>query len=174
MQKTLESLIEQIDTKKSEIIKRTLAINEADQNTPPVKGGWSPVQVVEHLIIFEEWLFAGRKKAVEAGASLKPGFKGKLFTSVVRLMIGTKARFGTMPEFEPTGEIDLTKRMADWSALRQSISKELESIDSSQLQATFAIHPIAGPIDSQTTLELISLHLDYHLRNFPDAPGTGK
>ncbi len=37
-----------------------------------------------------------------------------------------------------------------------------------EMKATYAIHPIAGPIDPKTTLELISLHLDYYLRNFPD------
>ncbi len=83
-------------------------------------------------------------------------------------MIGTKARFGTMQEFEPPGEIDLEKRLKDWSAVRQSISTALESMTPAEMKATFAVHPIAGPIDAETTLKLISLHLDYHLRNFPE------
>ena len=166
MQTRLKVLMEEIESKKSEIVRRTLAGNEAERNRLPAKG-WSRAQVVEHLIIYEEWLIAGRKKAIEAGASLKPGFKGKLFTGIVRFMIGTKARFGTMPEFEPATEIDTEKRLKDWSDIRQSISSELEPMTATEMKATYAVHPLAGPIDSETTLELISLHLDYHLRNFP-------
>ncbi len=61
---TLKALIEKIESKKSEIIRRTLATNEADKTRPPIRGGWSPAQVVERLIIYEEWLIAGRKKVV--------------------------------------------------------------------------------------------------------------
>jgi len=111
---------------------------------------------------------AGRQKALEAGASLKPGFKGKLFTGVIRLFIRMKARFGTSKEFEPPTQIDLAKWLTDWSALRQSISEQLASISATELGSTFTIHPVAGPLNAETTIKLFSLHLDYHIRYFPD------
>ncbi len=51
MDQTLNNMLDQVESKKSEIIQRTLATNEAYKIRPPIKGGWSPAQVVEHLII---------------------------------------------------------------------------------------------------------------------------
>src|SRR5258708_6587303 len=107
MEAILHAYFGQIETKKSEIIHRTTAFSDSDRNKPVRGGGWSAAQVIEHLIIFEEYVMAGRQKALEAGRSPKPGFKGKLFIGLVRFFIRMKVRFGTSKEFEPAAQIDL-------------------------------------------------------------------
>jgi hypothetical protein len=168
MQTALHTYLDQIETKKSEIVHRAMALSDSDRNNPVPGGGWSAAQVIEHLINYEEYVMAGRQKALDAGDSLKPGFKGKLFTGMIRFFMRRKMRFGTSKEFEPPLQIDLEKRLRDWSVLRQTISEGLDSITASELGSVFTIHPIAGSLTAESTLALFSLHLDYHLRFFPN------
>jgi hypothetical protein len=168
MQTVLHTYLDQIEIKKSEIVHRAMALSDSDRNKPVPGGGWSAAQVVEHLIIYEDYVMEGRQKALEAGDSLKPGFKGKLFTGLIRFFILMKMRFGTSNEFEPPMQIDLEKRLRDWGVLRQTISEGLASITASELDSVFTIHPIAGSLTAEATLALFSLHLDYHIRFFPN------
>jgi hypothetical protein len=168
MQATLHNYVGQIETKKSEIVSMAMALFDIDRNKPGPDGGWSAAQVIEHLIIYEEYVMAGRQKALEAGDTLKPALKGKLFTGMIRFFVSRKMRFGTSKEFEPRMEIDIEKRLRDWTVLRQTMSEGLATITASELGSVFTIHPMAGALTAEATLALFSLHLDYHIRYFPN------
>jgi hypothetical protein len=145
-----------------------MALSDNARIMPAPAGGWSAAQVIEHLILYEEFVMAGRQKALEAGDVLRPGIKGRVFVGVVRFFILMKVRFGTTKEFEPPAAIDLERRLKDWSGLRQAVAEGLASITAPKLGSVFTVHPIAGSLTAEATLELFSLHLDYHLRFLPN------
>ncbi len=171
MQEILKAALAEIDAKKREIVTRTLALSESERGHSS-GNQWSAAQVVEHLVMFEEYLQTGHNKAIEAGNSLKPGLKGKIFGGIVGSMVRAKIRFGTTKEFEPTLDIDLNKRLQDWNEIRETLVSALDEISALDLNETFAIHPIAGPLTAETTVRMISLHLDYHIRFFPGNPAA--
>ncbi len=130
---------------------------------------WSAAQVIEHLVMLEELLLKGHKKVIASEKTLTPGPKGKIFVSVIGFMNRAKLRFGTTPDLKPQGSIDLDTRLKDWYAIRETLTSDIDKIQASNLTAPYTIHPIAGPLDAESTLKLISQHIDYHIRNFPKA-----
>src|SRR5258708_4326821 len=118
MHAILQAYLAQIETKKSEIVRRTMVMSESDRAKSSLGDQWSAAQVVEHLVMFEEFLLAGHKKALEVGNSRNPGVKGRVFVGVIGFLIRAKVRFGTTKEFEPSLHVDLDKRLQDWCDVR--------------------------------------------------------
>lgn len=163
----LQASLEQIETKKSEIVRMAILRSESASTESSIGNQWSAAQVVEHLVKFEELLLAGHKNVLASEKQLNPGLKGRVFVGLTGFMIRAKSRFGTTPELEPTGKIDLDQRLKDWNDIRETLTLYMDKILVSNLGATYTIHPIAGPLDAESTIRLISLHCDYHIRFFP-------
>ena len=83
----LHSALAEVEAKKSEIVRLTLLLPEADRAKSPAANQWSAAQVVDHLVMFEEYLLAGRKKAIDAGNSLMPGFKSKIVLGMIGFLV---------------------------------------------------------------------------------------
>ena len=164
MQAILHTYFGQIEAKKTEFISRVLSYSEEERNRQPKQGEWSPAQMADHLVFYENWLMAGSLKAIEAGESMKHGIPASLFTGLLRFMIGLNRRVGTLKQFEPAVEVNLTAKLEEWEDIRKNIRARLDEITSTQINHAFTIHPFAGPMNATCTLELISLHLDYHLK----------
>ena len=172
MQAILHTYFDQIETKKTELVSRVLSYSEQERNLQPKPGEWSPAQVVDHLVFYENWMLAGSQKAIEAGESLKHGMLATIFTGLLRFMIGRNRRVGTLKQFEPTVVVNLAAKLEEWKNIRKNIRRRLDEITSTQMNQAFTVHPFAGPINAACTLELISLHLDYHLRYLAKKPDS--
>ena len=172
MQAILHTLYDQIEMKKTETIRRVLSYSEADREVKPKPGEWSPAQVVDHLIFYENWMLAGSKQAIDAGETMKHGIRASVFTSILRFLIGRNRRVGTLKQFEPPEAIDLTAKLAEWGDIRSAMRTRLDDVTAERMKLAFTVHPFAGPMDAACSLELISLHLDYHLRYLPERTRT--
>ena len=172
MQAILHTYFDQIEAKKTEFVSRVLSYSEQERNLQPKPGEWSPAQIVDHLIYYENWMLAGSQKAIEAGESLKHGMLATIFTGLLRFLIGRNRRVGTLKQFEPAVEVNLIAKLEEWREIRKSTRQRLGEMTSKQMNQAFTVHPFAGPINAASALELISLHLDYHLKYLAKNPDT--
>ena len=56
MQAILHTYFDQIEAKKTEFVSRVLSYSEKERNLQPKPGEWSPAQVVDHLVYYENWM----------------------------------------------------------------------------------------------------------------------
>jgi hypothetical protein len=154
-----------IEARKNDVLARVGALAEAERTRRPSPGDWSPQEIVEHLVLYEE-LLAGWIAA--AGSAPEPkkrrGGLPALFVPVITRIMRWGVRIPTLPELLPRGEASLEELERRWAGVRAALTDRLGAIPPGAAGAPIALHPIAGPLDAVAVLRLADAHLVYHQR----------
>ena len=156
------SLYQSIEKRKAAMLNIIDALTDEQRRESPAPAEWSPLQVMEHVVVVEEWM----------ANPLPPGndrilLKGRLF---ILLGVGSMRRglrMPTLPEAAPCGDTNFAVIRERWENARERIAARLETITPETRPSPIALHPVAGPLNAQQTLQLLDAHLTYHLRYFP-------
>jgi hypothetical protein len=129
---------------------------------------WSPLQIIEHLILSEREVLH-----FPAPFSEREGERQRLRNHLGRMMVTVvlKTRIPVpVPEqaMAPKGKTPLhrTRRMAlethDW------LDAEISTASAETLSAPLFHHPVAGPLTLNQALDMNRLHIAAHLRQLKD------
>ena len=161
----LDTIYRKIEERRTEMINRLEALPDAEQMMPPTTLEWSALQVVEHLIMYEELVCNWRARAV--GATASPSWKGRGFVGLMTWIMRSRLRIPTLPELQPQSESTLLALCERWRVVRVNLRTGLEAVTQERLPTVFILHPIAGPLNAMQVLQLLDAHLMYHQRHWP-------
>lgn len=137
----------------------------AQHNQSPAKGGWSAIQVVQHLLSAEtSTLHYLKKKTADVSRSKKAGvmafFRSVLLNTMLALPLKFKAP-AIVAEVPASG--DLQAIQAQWAAVRAELQSLLASLSEADYDRELFLHPVAGKLNLYQMLDFMQAHIQHHL-----------
>jgi hypothetical protein len=164
MDEKVAELWESIEQRKWAILQTLARMDDAHLSAPLRRGRWSPLEVVEHVVIVEEgyidFIRSAESGAEPARRKMAPGplvwFMRKGFPLPAPSM------------FNPAGKQTYAELLSRWEQVRDTLRPYMESGHGGQ---SFVVHPIFGAMDAMEVLDLLDSHLVYHGRQLGALPG---
>ena len=153
-----------LDTRKAAVLAYLDSLNPMDLKRAPRPGQWSPLEVLEHIVIVEELTTKAR---TPAAGEQKVGLKARGFMLLGVAPMRPGFRIPTMPVLQPKRNQDYNTLKERWAAARRDLSAHLESVGADVTQRAMIVHPLAGPMSAAMALDFLDVHLRYHWKNFP-------
>jgi uncharacterized damage-inducible protein DinB len=151
---------------KTALLSRLTQYDAATLNAKPANGGWSVLQVCEHLYKAEENMIVQLSKKAEKADSFAP------------IAVKVKVRYGVMwclfqlpilrfkaPDFVATltENHTLAAVTAHWEATHTALAQALTVLPAPHLQKALFTHPAIGRIDTDYMLRFMILHTERHI-----------
>ena len=160
----LNPYITNLDTRKAAMLHYMDGLSESDLKHSPHPKTWSPLEVLEHIIIVEEMTTkASRPKAGEDRVGLKP----RIFIALGVGPMRPGFRIPTMSMLQPKRNHDYQALKERWSEARRTLAAQVKSVQSESKNRAMVVHPLAGPMSAAMALDFLDVHLRYHWKNFP-------
>ena len=136
---------------------------EVRERRPPM-GGWSLVDVVEHLVLVEQGLNSALAKAPNPArprvVRWDQGFRFLVMRVVLKVGVRVKA---PVVEVLPTRELPWHALLSRWEEHRRGLEEWLLSADPAILGDARFKHPIVGWLTVPQALTFAADHLEHHL-----------
>lgn len=130
----------------------------------PSRGGWSLLDVVEHLMLGEHVVLKGLPKPSQLREE-KPSFRDRinswLVLGILRAGIRVKVPSSSM---EPNGRTTLQEVRNKWDKSQAWLKAYISDLDHKKAHATVFSHPVSGPLTISQLLTLSEAHFDSHTR----------
>ena len=160
----LNPYITNLDTRRAAMLQYMDGLSEGDLKRAPRPKAWSPLEVLEHIIIVEEMTTkANRPKAGED----RVGMKARIFMVVGVGPMRPGFRIPTMPMLLPKRNHDYDALKERWTEARRTLAAQVEAVKTESQHRAMVVHPLAGPMSAAMALDFLDVHLRYHWKNFP-------
>ena len=154
----LERLLEAMEVQQEERLSKS-----------PGRGAWSPVQVLQHLILTESSSLKYLQKKVSSGLSHIPNAtwltaaRVLVFRIYIALPIKTKAPRAMAEEYFP--EVDTFAEVAEtYRKTRKELRLFLENLPEEAFNLEIFRHPVAGKLALDGLVTFFVLHFNRHER----------
>jgi len=163
-------MVDLLQTTAEEFDAAVRAIPDTKWNLSPGTGGWSPAEVIEHLVLVEVStgkLITKKLFAEPAPEALLAETRGK--DDVLRQRLEDRGRKVTAPDFvAPVRRWGAKEEMLEAFRTAREVTVMNLSDPSRDLQRFIAPHPVAGPLDARQWGLFLGLHLRRHLAQLDD------
>ena len=155
-----------LETLRNELLTELARHGRQMLNRKPEDGGWSPGQVLAHVIEAERMSLAYVRKKTQAPESirqrsLRHWFNGVVLSTAMR----TPLKFQVPPTVgEPPDNVVLEELQRDWQEVREGWRELLNSFPPQLHNKTVYRHPVAGPLSMDQSLAFLVRHLERHAR----------
>ena len=122
----LNEPFQRIEMRRTEILRFVKSLSNADRSSRLSPSEWSPLQTLDHLIVYEELMREWIDSA--PNANLKTALKGRLFVGLMGGLMRSRLRLPTLPELQPSDESNLDSLEPRWDAARDSLHSKLEGV----------------------------------------------
>ncbi len=139
-----------------------LDIEQLEAKSLPNK--WSILEIVEHLVIAERYVFRGFPKVsqlVELKRSFRTRFTYQMVLFILEHNIPVKVPSSKMI---PQSNTSLPELRCQWDENHKLIKSYVDSFDKNTLCKTFFKHPVTGPITLEKAVILDQIHLSTHVQ----------
>ena len=167
----LNALCQSIEKRKAEMLAYFESLPDAERVKSPTTAEWSPLQVMDHVVIVEEWM-AGPNAAVPP-TDARVLMKGRLFMAFGGTVMRSALRVPTLPAAAPHDDLDFAAIKQRWDVSRTMLCPKLAAVTPGTRPLPIALHPVAGPLNAKQVLLLLDIHLAYHWRHFPRTRASG-
>lgn len=165
--KIVQTKFEKIEKDRIALQKELSAYSNEELNKKPADEGWSPMQVIQHLVESEDKILKYIQKKLTGNPILyKTGFKQQfrflIFQMVFRSPIKVKAPKGIsedLPEYS-----DFQETMITWENNRKELKVFLENLDDNLWDKKIFRHPAMGRIAMPHTIGFFDEHLRRHTK----------
>lgn len=165
--------LQQIDQELEALFQRWSAFSDQQLNQRPADGGWSPIQVMHHLILAE----GGSLKYVKKKLSFKPklekaGLAAAFRSWMIKLYFALPMKFqapavvgdDALPE-----HASLEETRQAWMSIRRELSAYLQELPEEHFEKSLYKHPLAGKMALQGMLDFFGAHLRRHSKQIERA-----
>lgn len=128
----------------------------------PASGGWSALDVAQHLVLVEESVLGYAKKKVLGAPQPVPLLdraRLALLVGVLRSPIRFRA---PAPQVVPAGTLPLEESARRWGDVRAALRSFLAALAEERRRSLFFRHPLAGALDVPGTLTFLDEHVRHH------------
>ena len=161
----LNTLYQSIEKRKAAMLTYLETLPDEERSKNAAAAEWSPLQVMDHVVIVEEWM-AGPNAAV-LPANARVLMKGRLFITLGGGVMRSALRMPTLPMAVPQDDLDFTAIKQRWDRSRNMLAPKLAAVTQETQPLPIALHPVAGPLNAKQVLVLLDAHLAYHWRHMP-------
>ncbi len=173
MKRKLEKRFKQLDVRLLQLLEDLKGYNDEQLNRPPRPGKWSPVQVMQHLMLSEHYGHAYLKKKLSFNPTLrKAGLMAGLRASAVHAYLKLPFSFKA-PKVVSTEQLEsnvpfweLAKR---WKDQRSDLKTYLLSLPDDTLRREIYKHPMGGRLSAAGMLGFFAQHFDRHEKQIKKA-----
>lgn len=135
-------------------------------NRPRPDGGWSPLQVLHHVVTAESLSLGYVRKKMQAGASLPAAavlspLRLLLLRAVLASPLRTRAPAATSGV---PAQLDVASLRARWNETRAGWRELLEAFPPDLLGRMVFRHPLVGLMSLPDCVGFMQAHLDHHAR----------
>ncbi len=156
--------IQELDRRRRDLLGEAAALPEAALRAKPAAGGWSILEILEHLVLAERAILLDLPDPAALAARPR-GLKARCLCALVlgilawRIPVKVPSR-----RMLPGGGRSLAELHAEWDAHLGWIKAYAAGLDPAQAPPAVFLHPVAGPLTLDQALRLDLLHLESHRR----------
>jgi hypothetical protein len=160
----VHAFLDHIDAQRAAIVAEVAVLSEAAQRVRATDDAWSPLDVIEHLVLAEQ-VVLGDLDSAPTRMAPEPTVVHRLRRSMVWLVLrlGIRVRI-PVDRMRPTGTATFTALRTRWDEQHIALRRLVTGMDRRGLQRHIFRHPIAGPLNTPQALRLLSAHLATHHR----------
>lgn len=155
--------LDKIESQKTALLHRVGALPVARLQERPVTGGWSILEIIEHMILAEYHVFR-ELPATEATRHHKRTLVNYaiylLVLGILRFHIPVKVPAEAM---RPAGTLTLDTLKNRWGKNHQWLRTYLNSQDARGLRRAVFTHPASGPMSTRQMFAMMEAHTDRHI-----------
>ena len=166
MTRSLHARLDRIEAKRSALLERLAGTKSTRLSTPARPGGWSILEIVEHLVRAEDAVLG---ELDDAGAVAdRPAHRRTLRQRLLHLVVLLVLRFripvsAPSRAMLPRGGASLESLRRRWEANHRQLREVVDRLGASGAGRAIFHHPVSGPITTRQALRLLEIHLDRHL-----------
>jgi len=160
----LQERWDSIERKKAQILAHVKRMDPKAQARPPRRNEWTPLQVVEHLVLAEE-LQNDSIRDTHANLRHITHCKPTLALKPVLWVLRNGVRVPNPESMEPSGRKSIEALEEAWTAQRAILKERLDAIGGDAEENTFQVHPQLGRMSAPDVLDITEAHLMYHARH---------
>lgn len=167
MKNSYQKQFQKLEAKKDQLFEQLRLLDVTVQNKKRSEAEWSPLEVVQHLILVEQASLAyTKKKSSFPDKLLNAGAFGfvRIFLMYVLLYLPIKVKAPKeINESKFRKGALLEELMEEWSASRNALEAFLEEYPAEYYNKLSYKHPFAGRLTVDGMLTFVELHFDRHL-----------
>jgi len=140
--------------------------SDTELNKTPPSGGWSPAEVLKHIVDVEQATLSYCEYKLQKGEPLrKSGLREKRNALLLKLALLAPLKFHA-PSALPTvqGPYNTVQLLHEWELLRKKYQLFTDSFPAVSAKSGIFRHPRAGMLSMSDTLAFLQAHLSRHVR----------
>lgn len=156
--------IQELDRRRRELLDLAAALPAAALPAKPATGGWSVLEIIEHLVLAERAILLDLPDPATL-VDRPRGFRARCFYPLVlgilawRIPVKVPSR-----RMLPGGGRSLAELRARWDENLAWLTAYAAGQDPARAQPAAFLHPVAGPLTLDQALRMALLHLEIHRR----------
>jgi hypothetical protein len=155
-------LIEQLELTKKNMLASIAGLTQAQWEFKPGPAVWSVKECAEHIVLAEDYIFAGSQQVLTSPAVDRPANSNAQFDHMLVMGVEDRSKKATAPEpIVPSGKFATPKDAAQAFIERRDHSIEYVKTTQDELRIHVADGP-AGKMDAYQFLLLMSSHSARH------------
>lgn len=155
-----------IEDRRHAMVARVRALPKDKQSLKPDENHFSPVEVIMHMALAEQFDMAFVRKAPPETLKGKKPKMTFIFRKTVEMMAKPVREVRTMGAMVPKGVESLTEADTAWDEVRRETAEYLEKLESPQDPLVKFLF-FFGLASASDYLTLIEAHMTYHEQRFP-------
>ena len=162
MRKPLQRQRADYEAARQALLAAVAALSPEVLNTRPLAGGWSVLEIVEHLALAERDVLRGLP-ALEALVVRPRSFLNRIRRRVLLAILRSRLRVPTpSTAMNPSGDRSLEEVRSLWDENAVWLCEFVNEADEETLAAPVFMHPVSGPLTVVEVLVLAGVHLGRH------------
>lgn len=166
MPQTIAKALQSLDQAKTRFLDQLKSFSAEKLSTITKDGGWSPLEILEHVIITEASSLGYMVKKTQSG------WEGLEISTVEHKNSADKLHDALISDHKwqapdllpsPKGEMTLEEMLVQWDELRTKLDLFIESVDPQYLDRLVLKHPYAGRLNLLQTLDFLTHHIFHHM-----------
>lgn len=130
----------------------------------PIPGKWSILEIVEHLVLAEEALFAGQRGQKGDVVPRRTIRNLGLYLVVMGVIgFGVPVRVPSR-SMRPTGSRTLAELDEAWEQSHDRLWRHVAEMPRGGLSHPIFAHPVSGPMSTRQAIWMLEAHLRHHRR----------
>jgi len=159
----IQTLLNELEDRKSKLLKDLEPYSNEQLHSQPEPDRWSLLMALQHIVLGEQGirLTEAELRHNPVRRQLKPG---QIFDVVMDVLNEDIPVEVPDPSVEPDGSLEWDELVALWDRERKVLGQLLERVTAETVNDVMFSHPAAGPLDAVRTLQLAIAHFDTHRR----------
>jgi hypothetical protein len=159
---TLDTLLQQFDKTRFAILDEVAALDPALTAKRPAPDAWSMLEIVEHLVRAERWVFHELAPFEQIPVRV-PRLKQRIRRPIVMFVLGSPIKVSVpVPVMHPTASVPLATVRAQWDENQAWLRALVRYLGPSGLDRAVLRHPVAGPLTIEQGVRMGQLHVERH------------